>query len=326
METQKIDQLAKKLDSTLLDEVKSLVRREKEIVVEVIQYLKEIERRRLHLERGYSSMFAFATVFLGYSEAEAHIRIQAARLTQSIPEATQFIESGELSLSVAASAQSHFRKENLRRKELGKPVLNIQEKREVLELVTGASRREAEHSLNIHFSQQSTKKLQFEAAPELMAKIERLMNLMAHKNFDRDLGRMVEILVDAELERYEHKNGQSWTLKELEKPSLDQRITTTEVAKANESNQQTLGNLMIDTKGISKRNRYIPRKTRTRVWANYKGECTYQDPLTGRKCQTKHGIQIDHKIAFSKGGTHSAENLTLLCASHNAWKGFRQVE
>jgi hypothetical protein len=41
-------------------------------VIEVIEYLKEIETRELHLARGFSSMFAFATEFLGYSEAEAH--------------------------------------------------------------------------------------------------------------------------------------------------------------------------------------------------------------------------------------------------------------
>lgn len=144
--------LSIKADSTLLDEVKALVRKEKEIIAEVIEYLKEIEVRKLHLARGYSSMFAFATDFLGYSEAEAHIRIQAARLTQTLPEVAEKIQSGELSLSVAAAIQSHFRKENIRRKEQGASSLSLHEKREVLDLVTGSSRRDAEHDLNIHFA------------------------------------------------------------------------------------------------------------------------------------------------------------------------------
>lgn len=159
MANQKVGSLTTKSDVTLLDEVQTLIRREKEIVCEVIEYLKEIENRKLHLARGFSSLFAFAIEFLGYSEAEAHVRIQAARLTQSLPDGKTLIESGELSLSVAASAQSHFRKENLRRKEGGKPVLNLQEKREALELVSGASRREAEQNLNIHFAQQSKRNI-----------------------------------------------------------------------------------------------------------------------------------------------------------------------
>jgi hypothetical protein len=90
----KSEALANKSDMTLLGEVKSLVQREKEIVIEVIEYLREIEVRRLHVARGFSSMFAFATDFLGYSEAEAHIRIQAARLTQALPEVADQIRSG----------------------------------------------------------------------------------------------------------------------------------------------------------------------------------------------------------------------------------------
>jgi hypothetical protein len=129
----KSEPLAKKSDMTLLGEVKSLVQREKEIVIGAIDYLREIETRKLHLARGFSSMFAFATDFLGYSEAEAHIRIQAARLTQALPGVADQIRTGKLSLSVAASAQSHFRKENLRRKEKGQIVLSVQEKHEALE-------------------------------------------------------------------------------------------------------------------------------------------------------------------------------------------------
>lgn len=271
---------------------------------EVIEYLKEIEARKLHLARGYSSMFAFATEFLGYSEAEAHIRIQAARLIQTLPEVAAKIQSGELSLSVAAVAQSHFRKENLRRKEQGNSALNIQEKRKLIDLVTGATRREAEQNMNSHFAQPSMKTLHINATPELMDKIEKLLNLMAHKNFDRDIGKMIELLVDAELERFDLK---------LEK-----------AMKSESENLKYEGGPVAPE--VTKRSRYISRRTRRLVWAKFKGECSYQDPIAGKKCQSKHGIQVDHRLAFSKGGSNRSENLTLLCSGHNAWKGTRQVE
>lgn len=291
-------QIKKLTDHALLDEVKILVRKEKELVAQVIEFLKEIEARKLHLARGYASMFAFATDFLGYSESEAHIRIQAARLTQALPEVKTLLESGEMSLSVAASAQSHFRKENLRRKEAGKPMLSLQEKREVIELVSGHSRREAEQNLNIHFAQEIGKRLSFEATPELLKKIERLMDLMAHKNFDRDLGKMVELLIDGELTRYEKR------LK-LSKPCVETSAK--------------------DETGPSP-DRYISRMTRALVWAKNKGRCTYQDPLTGKKCSSTHGLEVDHKLAVSKGGQNHSQNLTLLCRSHNNWKSARLVE
>jgi hypothetical protein len=137
------------------------------------------------------------------NKAEAHTRIKAARLTQVSPEASNLIQSCEMSLSVAATTQSHFRKENLRRKEQGKSSLTLEEKREVLDLVSGSTRREAEQNLNIHFAQTRVKNLSFQSEPELLEKITMLMDFMAHKNFDRDLAKRVELLVDQELSKYE---------------------------------------------------------------------------------------------------------------------------
>lgn len=305
-------QLRKISDNTLLDEVKVLVQREKEIVAEVIEYLKEIELRKLHLARGYSSLFAFATDFLGYSEAEAHIRIQAARLTQALPEVKAMIEVGELSLSVAAAAQTHFRKENLRRKEAGKTLLTIPEKLVALELIAGNSRRDAERNLNTHFAQPSTRCLSFNADQVLVEKIEKLMDLMAHKNFDRDIGKMVELLVDGELKRL----ARTVVVEEPE----DSRNLTPESQLPQDIAART-GQAM-----KTLRSRYIPQKTKSLVWAKYEGKCNYRDPWTGRKCDSTHGIQIDHQLAFAKGGENLPENLTLLCPGHNSWKGNRLVE
>lgn len=333
------EQIKKLNDSALLDEVKSLVRREKEIVVQVIEYLKEIELRQLHLARGYSSMFAFTTDFLGYSEAKAHIRIQAARLTQVLPEAKNLLENGKISLSVVATAQTHIRKENLRRKEYGEQALSIDEKREVLELVVGHSRREAEHSLNILFGQRSAKTLSFEASPELAAKIERLMDLMAHKNFDRDLAKMVETLVDGELARYE-KRLRLDRNKQSEPEALEESVSKDGEVQSGECHERQKKIFPEETKQSALRassqfgknlsgssdKRSIPRETRALVWAKSSGQCTYRDPLTGKLCAAKHALQVDHKRAFSKGGSHQTGNLTLLCRNHNAWKGQRSVE
>src|SRR5690606_39702617 len=92
-------------------------------------------------------MFAFCTRFLGYSEAEAHIRIQAMRLMKVMPVVEEKIKSGEISLSVAAQAQSHFRREDLKRKVEQKPKLSLAEKESVLQELNGTSTREAERKL-----------------------------------------------------------------------------------------------------------------------------------------------------------------------------------
>lgn len=213
-----------------------------------------------------------------------------------------------MSLSVAATAQSHFRRENIRRKEQGRSSLSVQEKRDLIAVVVGASRREAEHSINIQFAQPSMKKVSFEVGSDLEQKIERLLNYMAHKNFDRDLGKMIEVLVDAELIRYDKSLGINQKLdKNKEEVLAEDRACSDEVRKEERSVGSTYSAISVRV-----HSRYIPRKIRSLVWAKYKGKCTYKDPRTGRICESEHGIQIDHRIAFAKGGEHLPENLTLL--------------
>jgi len=61
----------------LLLQLESLNDRERRLKVRVILYLREIDRRRLHLERGYSSMFSFCVNHLKYFESTAVRRVKA---------------------------------------------------------------------------------------------------------------------------------------------------------------------------------------------------------------------------------------------------------
>src|SRR5690606_2316204 len=78
---------------------------------EILKHLNEIDRRKLYLERGYSSLWAYCTEELNYSEAAAQRRIEAMRALE-IPELEEKIESGKLTLSSIAKVQSLARKIN----------------------------------------------------------------------------------------------------------------------------------------------------------------------------------------------------------------------
>src|ERR1035437_7745264 len=119
-------------DEALIDDLKALVQKEKALTHLVLDYLREVESRKLFLARGYSSLYSFCTEFLNYSEQEAQIRIQAMRLVKTMPIIEEKIKMGELSLSVAAQLQTTFRKEDSRRKEQGQPSMSVQEKTEAV--------------------------------------------------------------------------------------------------------------------------------------------------------------------------------------------------
>src|ERR1700722_5471129 len=95
--------------SELLHRTQELVERERMTTMELIECLREIDRRLLFLEFGYSSLFEFSVRHLGLSEGSAQRRISAMRLVRDIPEAKEKLESGEISLSNASQVQSAFR-------------------------------------------------------------------------------------------------------------------------------------------------------------------------------------------------------------------------
>lgn len=68
----------------------------------LIAHLSEVDRRGLHSQWGYSSLFAYCTDDLGYSESEAYFRIQVARIVRRYPEVLDELARGTLTLSVAA--------------------------------------------------------------------------------------------------------------------------------------------------------------------------------------------------------------------------------
>ena len=63
--------------------------------------------------------------------------------------------------------------------------------------------------------------------------------------------------------------------------------------------------------------RHIPAAMRREVYERDGGRCTFQDPLTGRRCGTRHLLTFEHIQPYARGGEHAVEAMTLLCAAHN---------
>ncbi|MFO7916332.1 MAG: DUF222 domain-containing protein [Candidatus Krumholzibacteriales bacterium] len=120
-------------DRKLLKGVLSLNERERKLKVRVLLYLREIDRRRLYLELGYSSMFEFCTERLGYTRSSACRRIKAARCTGRYPETAVMLYSGEVSISTVAMISG---------------IINRENRRELLNRIRGRSYREAEEELS----------------------------------------------------------------------------------------------------------------------------------------------------------------------------------
>jgi CRISPR/Cas system Type II protein with McrA/HNH and RuvC-like nuclease domain len=62
--------------------------------------------------------------------------------------------------------------------------------------------------------------------------------------------------------------------------------------------------------------RHVPAAIRAELFARDNGRCSYKGP-NGKRCDSTRNLQIDHIVPFGRGGTHTIENLRLLCAAHN---------
>ncbi len=95
-------------DQVLLAHTRSLVLHEQALQLAVLDHLREIHARHLHLRLGFSSLFDYAVRELGYSEGAAWRRIKAMRLCSDTAGSRERLQDGSLSLSAAAQLQNTF--------------------------------------------------------------------------------------------------------------------------------------------------------------------------------------------------------------------------
>jgi len=294
--------LSQKNDSELICELKDLVDEERQMLTQILRYLREVESRKLFSERGYPSLFEFAQKELGYSESAAGRRIQAMRLMKEMPLAEKKIEEGSLSLSVASKIQSFIRQEDSRRRECKAPKLQTKDKLKLISQLEGSSARECEKKLaqlspesdrprdKTRFIDEEITLVSFSAGSKLMKKIERLKELTSHSNSEGKYEKLFEQAVDLLLEK---------------------------IDPVKKEERRAKRRVPLPTSGVEGKNRHIPNSTRDKVWIRDGGSCQFRDRKTGRLCHSKFRLQIDHKYPFSLGGEHDLENLRLLCSSHN---------
>jgi hypothetical protein len=74
-------------DDVLLARVAEMVGRSRRVEAELVWHMAEVDRRRLYLREACPSMHVYATTRLHLSDAEAYLRITAARLSRRFPAA-----------------------------------------------------------------------------------------------------------------------------------------------------------------------------------------------------------------------------------------------
>lgn len=96
----------------LLTRVHELVQSGNAVEAEMLAHLGEVDARRLYLEEGCSSMFAYCQRVLHFPEAVAYKRIQAARAARRHPGLLEAVRRGELHVTGASLLAPRLTAEN----------------------------------------------------------------------------------------------------------------------------------------------------------------------------------------------------------------------
>ena len=323
-------------NSQLIQKLVGLVKRETEITLEVIRHFREVEERDLHLEMSYSSLFDFATKFLGYSEGAAFRRINAMRLMKAEPDVEQMIKTGELTLSTAARVEAFCRKTSVDRavavqQVLGKGTRDAE--RALFELAPDAIPVERTRPVSATHTE-----VRMILDAEMMADLNRIRELLSHADPNMSCTEVFARSMKALLRKIDPEKHSATSApkprseNEMRKPKTEKSESNANIgeptADIHERNPD-IGESTADINSATNSETKTPKSSpdarlakgvvRRIVINGDQGRCTYRDPETGRRCNSRHLTQVDHIEPWSRGGKTEVEKLRVLCRSHNQY-------
>ncbi len=102
-----------------------------------------------------------------------------------------------------------------------------------------------------------------------------------------------------------------------EQPASADRDSDSPAPSARKRTARPVEVLTSAPKESARAKRAIPAAVRREVWQRDGGRCRYVDPRGGRRCPSRHLLQIDHVLPYALGGGAEPENLRLLCFAHH---------
>ncbi len=267
-------------DEDLLAGLHAMAACEKQLGAEIVLHLIEVERRKLNVALGYSSLYAYGIAELGWSENVAHKRAKVAKAARVCPEIVDHLASGELTLSSVFALAPH----------VGKGAGP-----ELVAEACGKSRREVERQMAERFPDSSRGgEARTRALPEGKTRLEitittrceallrEAVALDAHRQAD-----MAEILELALADYVEKRKAQRHG--RVKKPQMAPRSCDVD---------------------------RVSSKAKREVYERDSGRCSFVGKA-GHRCGSTYQLEYDHKQPRAHGGTSDAGNLRLLCRVHN---------
>ncbi len=331
--------------------LKRLVKTERKITHLVLQCIAEIDRRRVYLQKAYSSLFEFLVQNHGYSPSAAMRRIDGARLLQQIPEVAEKLEDGSVDLSQVALLQ---RADRELKREMG-ATIPVEMKRELLAKI--------ENQTQLKTEQMISQALNFELSPknktthhkdesvtltvtltrEQMQILEQVQAASSHAVPEKNWASLVTYLAKKELSRRAAKSKSKSSINvdpNLLRPETSSKAISQMESTDNNSAavfQQKTATFMlpylsktgtatvVNSPARKAQRKPISQPLKKRLLSNNQ-HCAFRDPQTGKTCGSTYFLQVDHIQSVIRGGSNDPDNLQILCGQHNRYKFTQELK
>jgi len=311
-------------DDELLRGLSELLQKSRSVEPGLVAHIGEVDERKLYARKGSSSMFAYCTEVLHLSEAEAYLRITAARASRQHPMLLEMLRDGRLHLSAIVRLAPHLNEVNREavlaravhrsKRQIDELIAEIAPKPDVPTVVRKLPERrektpptreselrpervavpapapKAAPFARLQPLSPARYKITFTASAELNEMLGKLKALMRSSVPEGDIATIIEDAVREKLERLEAK-----------------RFGKTDAPRKSLDETDTLAS-----------SRYIPAAVRRAVYERDGNQCSFVTE-EGRRCTHRDGLEFHHDVPFDRDGDHSPDNVRLACRTHNLY-------
>jgi len=337
------DRLRRLSDEDLLRRTRELTSHSRHTEALLLAHLGEIDARRLYLREACSSLFAYCTERLHFSEGEAELRIAACRAARQYPLILDMLADGRLHLTAVALLAPHLTAAN-RETVLRRAV--HRSKRDVLELVAELAPQPDVPAL--------IRKLPSAAPPVSVPRPADVIRSESPVSPESELAAGFQLPCRpptprssaaasqgsraAKIEplapsRYKVQFTASTELRDklerlraLMRPTVPdgdlariiEEAVTEKLARLERSRFAATERprKSLEETEVTPSSRHVPAAVRRAVHKRDECQCAFRD-AQGRRCTARAWLELHHRRPYGVGGDHSVPNVALLCKAHN---------
>jgi hypothetical protein len=320
-------------DDELLSRVRVLASDECRATARLIEALAELDRRKLYLAQGCSSLFTYCTQVLHLSEHAAYSRIESARAARKFPAILNALQNGAITLTAVCllapllTDQNHGQliadSRHRSKRDIEDLVARMRPKADVATSVRKLPVPGREEAVTAPIWSSAGTACAESATQQTDGQVPRALPVDAARP---------AVVVPLAPERYKIQfTASRETYEKLRRAQdlLRHAIPNGDPAAVFDRALTVLLTVLMNTKMAATQrprrsgppqpgSRHIPAAVRREVWRRDGARCAFVGPQ-GR-CAERGFLELHHIVPFASGGAATVANIALRCRAHNAYE------